>query len=146
MLLTTLCEYLPEFNLSGVSHWSSSTSIFTLSYTQQPSCNLSHRYPLSSTQRYLTYNLHIAHAHAQQPCSEVTDISGSVAGVRWLGLRGYPYLGGILGTILKATTNKRPPIRLATSSIERCLLRPQVMLSWWTDRSATETATPSAWH
>ena len=34
--------------------------------------------------------IRIADAHAQQPCSEVTDIQGSVAGVRWLGLRGYP--------------------------------------------------------
>jgi hypothetical protein len=33
----------------------------------------------------------------------VTDILGIAAGVRWLGLRGYPFLEGILGTILKAT-------------------------------------------
>ena len=90
MLLTTLCEYLPEFNLSGVSHWSNSTYIITLSYTQQPSYDLSRRYPLSSTQRYLTYRSHIVHAHAQQLCSVVTGIEGNVAGVRWLGLRDYP--------------------------------------------------------
>ena len=74
MLWTTLCECPPEFNLSGVSHWSSSTSIFNLSCSQQPTCNLSRMYPLSSTQRCLTYKLHIAHAHAQQLCSVVTDI------------------------------------------------------------------------
>ena len=48
--------------------------MFTPPYTQQPSYDLSRMYPLSSTQRCLTYRLRIAHAHAQQPRSEVTGI------------------------------------------------------------------------
>ena len=48
--------------------------LITLSDTQWPSYDLSRMYPLSSTQRCLTYKLHIAHAHAQQLCSVVTGI------------------------------------------------------------------------
>jgi hypothetical protein len=52
--LTKLCEYLQEFNPSGIRYWLSPIRIITLSYTQHSSHGPSHTYPLSNTQRCLT--------------------------------------------------------------------------------------------
>ena len=57
--------------------------IFNSSYTQHLSYDLSHKYPLSSTQRCLTYRRHIAHAHVLPQCSAVTDTLGISAYAHW---------------------------------------------------------------
>ena len=54
-------------------------------YTQQPSYNLSHKYPQSSTQRCWTYRPRIAHARERQPYLVETDILGIVAYAHLLG-------------------------------------------------------------
>jgi hypothetical protein len=48
--------------------------VVILACTQQPSYDLSHRYHLSSTQRYWTYTPHTAHGREPQLCSVGTGI------------------------------------------------------------------------
>ena len=67
------------------------SSHLTPAYTQQPSYDPSHKYPLSSTQKYWTYRQHTAHARVQRQCSVVTDILGIVAYEHWLGEGSCPY-------------------------------------------------------